>query len=266
MYVKKSVPRAAGSPGIGIQTRDHVSLIDVDDILFMPEPDSAGVVIVDDIILKPNAYAIDLYLTPGTHEVTSGADGDTDKVGFTPSFKGEHPGNEQEVREFKANCINKKFIVVIRYCSGKPADLIGTLCNPCKFMPSYTGYGESNTNEMTFTQISKGPDIFIYKGTLPMEEPLGALEETGKLQFVGDGQYQLINSQLTSIIGGAHGSVITLLGPTEGECPIADDEHVKFIAGNKFTLKPGAQITLRAFNAGTEGGGLLWLEQSRYVG
>lgn len=265
MYVKKSVPRAAGSPGLGIQTRDMMSIIDVDDILFMPAPDSKGVVISDNIVLKPGAYAYNIYMTPGTIEVTSAADGDTDKVGFTPSVKFEHPGNEQEVREFKANNINRKFIIVVRYCSGKPSDLIGTLCNPCKFSPSYTGNSESNTNEMTFTQISKGSDIFIYTGTIPMEEPLGTLADTGKLTIVGDGQYQLIASQLTSISGGAHGSVITMLAPADGDCLIADDEHVKFVGGNKFALRPGCQITLRAFNAGSEGGGLLWLEQSRYL-
>ncbi|MCS2862910.1 hypothetical protein NXW13_00885 [Bacteroides thetaiotaomicron] len=41
-------------------------------------------------------------------------------------------------------------------CSGKPADLIGTPCNLRKLSVSYTGSNESNTNELTFTQISKG--------------------------------------------------------------------------------------------------------------
>ena len=116
MYVKKSVPRASGNPGTGIKPRDLLMLIDIDDIAFMPSPDEKGVVIADDIVLKPGRYGYSIYMTQGTVEITSAAEGDTDKIGFTPSVKFEHPGNEQEVREFKANNINRKFIVVIRYC------------------------------------------------------------------------------------------------------------------------------------------------------
>ncbi len=263
MYVKKSVPRAAGSPGIGLQVRDQISLIDVDDIIYMPAPDSKGVMIAENIILKPDAYAINIYMTPGTVEITSAADGDTDKVGFTPSVKFSHPGNEQEVREFKVNNINRKFIAIVRYCSGKPADLIGTLCNPCKLTPSYTGNNDGNTNEMTFTQISKGDDIFMYSGTIPSEEPVDTMGEDGVLNVSGEGMYQTAATQLTKVVGGTHGQVVTLMGPATGECVIADDEHVKFKGGDKFALTPGAQLTLRAFNNGEAS--CLWLEQSRYV-
>lgn len=123
-YIKKSVPRAEGNPGTGIQPRDQLTLIDIDDIAFMPSPDDKGVVIADNIVMKPGRYGYNIYMTQGTIE-------------------------------FKANSINRKFIVVIRNCSGKPADLIGTICNPCKLTPSYTGNNESNTNEMTFTHISR---------------------------------------------------------------------------------------------------------------
>lgn len=37
-YLKKSVPRADGNPGTGIQPRDQLTLIDIDDIAFMPTP------------------------------------------------------------------------------------------------------------------------------------------------------------------------------------------------------------------------------------
>lgn len=266
-YVKASVPRAAGNPGTGIQVRDQLSLIDIDDIAFMPAPDDKGVVIVDDIIMKPDRYAYNLYMTPGTIEVTSAAEGDTDKIGFTPSIKFEHPGNEQAVREFKVNNINRRFIIVIRYCSGKPADLIGTVCNPCKLTPSYTGNNESNTNEMTFTQISKGNDIFIYKGTVTLEEPVTTIESGVKVvNFVSEGQYQLSSGQavIDEISGGAHDAVITLLG-VAGTSPTVSPNGGKILlrGGNVFTATEGSQITFRAFDTGD--GGIMWIEQSRYV-
>lgn len=266
-YIKTSVPRAAGNPGTGIQPRDQLTLLDIDDIAFMPSPDDKGVVIVDNIVMKPGRYGYNLYMTQGTIEITSAAEGDTDKIGFTPSIKFEHPGNEQAVREFKVNSINRKFILIVRYCSGKPADLIGSLCNPCKLTPSYTGNNESNTNELTFTQISKGNDIFIYKGTVPLEEPVSTLEGGAKtVAFVSDGQYQLASGTavINEITGGAHDAVITLLG-VSGTVPTVASTAGKILlrGGKAFTASEGSQLTLRAFDAGE--GGIMWIEQSRYV-
>lgn len=265
-YIKTSVPRASGNPGTGIQPRDQLTLIDIDDIELMPQPDDKGVVIADNIVMKSGRYGYNIYMTQGTIEITSAAEGDTDKIGFTPSIKFEHPGNEQAVREFKVNSINRKFIIVVRYCSGKPADLIGTMCNPCKLTPSYTGNNESNTNEITFTQISKGDDIFIYKGTVPLEEPVSTVE-SGEIAvaFVSDGQYQLSSGSavIDEITGGVHGAVITLLG-VAGTAPTVSATSGKIIlrSGKVFTATEGSQITLRAFDSGE--GGILWLEQSRY--
>ncbi len=103
----------------------------------------------------------------------------------------------------------------MRYCSGKPADLIGSICNPCKITPSYTGNNESNTNEFTLAQISKGDDIKIYKGTVPLEEPVSVVEAGVKVvPFVTEGQYQLSGGSavIDEIEGGAHDAVITLRG------------------------------------------------------
>lgn len=266
-YVKVSVPRPEGNPGRGIQPRDQLTLIDIDDIAFMPSPDAKGVVIWDDIVMKPDKYAYNLYMTPGTIEISNPAEGDTDKVGFTPSIKFEHPGNEQAVREFINNSINRKFIIIVRYCSGKPSDLIGTVCNPCKLTTTYTGNNESSSNEMTFAQISRGEGIFIYKGTVTLEEPVTTIESGVKVvNFVSEGQYQLSSGQavIDEISGGAHDAVITLLG-VAGTSPTVSPNGGKILlrGGNVFTATEGSQITFRAFDTGD--GGIMWIEQSRYV-
>lgn len=267
MYIRKSVQRAAGNPGIGIQLRDQLVLLNVDDIAYMPAPDDKGVVIVDNIVMRPGRYGICLYMTPGTAEITSAAEGDTDQIGFTPAIKFNHPGNNQEVREFKVNELNSKFIGIMRYCNGKPADLIGTLCNPCTITPSYTGNKDGNTNEFTLQQISKGNDLFIYKGTIPLEEPVTTVTAAAtSVTFSADGQYQLSAGEaaIASITGGSDGSLITLLG-CEGTSPTVAPVTGKIVlkAGKTFTATAGSQLTLRAFNAGGEN--LMWIEQSRYV-
>lgn len=269
-YIKKSVPRAAGNPGIGINPTDQLVLIDIDDILTMPEPDDKGVVIDDNIVMKPGRYAYCVYMTPGTIEVSSAAEGETDQIGFKPTVKFSHPGNEQEVREFKANSINRKFIVIVRYHSGKPTDLIGSCCNPCTFTPAYTGNKDANTNEMTFAQISKGSDIFMYKGTVTLEEPVATVATGAKVvPFTRDGQYQLTSgaAAIDSITGGQHGSVITILG-VAGTSPTVVSTAGKIVlkGGKTFTATPGSQLTLRAVDAGGADGNMLWVEQSRHAG
>ena len=206
-------------------------------------------------------------MTPGTIEISNAAEGDTDKIGFTPSIKFEHPGNEQAVREFITNSINRKFIIIIRYCSGKPSDLIGTLCNPCKLTTTYTGNNEGSANEMTFAQISKGDGIFIYRGTVTLEEPVTTVESGSKVvTFVSEGQYQLSPGQavIDEISGGAHDAVITLMGVAGTSPSISPSEGKILLRGGKtFTATEGSQITFRAFDTGD--GGILWIEQSRYV-
>lgn len=266
MYIPKSIYREQGNPGIGIQPRDLLVLYNVNDILFMPQPDDKGVVIEQDIVLKKGCYGIEIYMTQGTAEITSAAEGDTDKIGFTPSVKFSHPGNSREVREFKVNEINSKFIAVVRYCSGKPADLIGTLCNPCRVTPSYTGNNDGNANEFTVQQISKGNDIFIYKGAIPLEEPSVVVESgASEIRYSGDGIYQTSAgvASIASISGGSQDAVITITG-TSGEAPtLSSSERVLLKGGKTFTASEGSQITLRAVDAGEAG--IIWVEQSRFV-
>lgn len=268
MYIKQSVRRAAGNPGIGLQPRDELVLIDVDDIAHFPSPNDRGVVIEDNIVLRPGCYAYSIYMTQGTVELTSAAEGDTDKIGFTPSIKFSHPGNETEVREFKANSVNRKFIVIVRYCSGKPSDLIGSPCNPCKLTPSYTGNNEGNANEMTFAQISKGDDIKIYTGTVTLEEPVAEVDiEATTIQYVADGQYQLsnINKSYSQIDGGQHGALITILGAGDGQAAVTQGDigNVMLVGGKKFIANEGSQLTLKAFVTDANGS-VTWIEQSRH--
>ena len=73
-YVKASVRRPAGNPGNGIQPKDQLVIYDVDDILSFPPRNDAGVVIEEDIVMKAGRYAIGIYLTPGTAEISSNSE------------------------------------------------------------------------------------------------------------------------------------------------------------------------------------------------
>ena len=267
-YIKASVTRPAGNPGKGIQPRDLLVIYDVDDIAYFPERNAAGVVIEEDIVMKAGCYGVELYITPGTAEITSASEGDPDAEGFTPSVKANHPGNSREIREFKTNMTGRNLIVAVSYCSGKPTDLVGSPCNPVRLTSSYTGNNEQNTNELTFTQAMKGDDVAIYNGTLPLAEPVATIA-TGirNVTYAGDGQYQLTSGEaaIESVTGGHHGAVITLVG-TGGTAPTVAASNVFMLKdGRAWTGSEGAQLTLRAFQkAATGENQLVWIEQSRY--
>lgn len=264
MYVKQNITRPEGNPGKGITPKDMMSIIDVDDILSFPPRDESGIKLEGNIVLKPGAYSIDLYMTPGTVEVTSNTEGDPDAMGFTPTVKGNHPGNRREVREFKTHFLGRKVIVIMSYCNGDK-DLFGSPCNPMQLAVNYTGNKDANSSEMTFSQISKGDDIAVYNGTIPSMEPVATVEAAATtFAAPREGQYQLSAGEaaIASITGAKHGQIITLLG-TSGTAPtVPAGENILLKNGSTFTAVAGSQLTLQAFQNGA--GSIVWFEVSRY--
>lgn len=170
-YIKVSVPKPGANAGTGLIPKSAISFIDVDDIDTFPARDTQGVVIATAITLKTNAYAVTVYATPDSIELASPSEGDTDNEGFVPTLKFKHPGNKQEIREFKTGMLGRHLVAIVDYCNGAPKDLIGSPCNPVKMQVSYTGNKDGNGNEFTFTQLVKGDDIAIYEGAMPTTTP-----------------------------------------------------------------------------------------------
>ena len=168
-YVKASVARPEGQPGRGLNPKDRLVVIDVDDIDVFPARGDDGVTISTDITMKQGKFGVGIYLTPGTANVTSNSEGDADAEGFKPSVQISHPGNKAEIRAFKQNWLGKNCIVILEYCDGTK-DLIGSPCNPCKLAVEYNGTNEANANQLTFEQVSKGDDIAIYAGAVTTDE------------------------------------------------------------------------------------------------
>lgn len=271
-YVKKSVKKPDGPAGRSILGRDEVILIDVDDLKVMPDTDEGGVAVVEDIILNEGAYPFGVYLTPGTAEVTENSEGDPDQEGFLPQIKGKHPGNRQEYREFKHNCINRRFIALYRYCDGT-VDLIGSPCNPVRLQNAYTGNSSGNSNEFTLAQSFRGDGIRIYKGTIPAQEEKTYTYDKGvaDLGTLTNGQQYAVDKThvLTTLSNGKAGDVITLKGSsdsTNASVVKAQSADVAgsniLLSGGDLTLTAGSQVTLKAIDTGK---GIVWVEQSRYT-
>ena len=133
---------------------------------------------------------------------------------------------------------------------------------------NYTGNKDGNASEFTFTQISKGDDIGIYKGTIPHEEPVATVPASAtEIPFKGRGQYKLSAgaAKIATIKGAKHGDLFSLLGVVSGVAPTVEKAgQTAFMLknGKTFTASPGSQITFKAFDTG--GGAIQCVEQSRF--
>jgi hypothetical protein len=264
---KVSVPKPSNNAGLGLKAKPGIAFYETSDILTMPERDENGVLMSGNIVLKPNAYAITVYATQDTIELDSNSEGDTDNEGFKPSVKFKHPGNKQEIREFKSATLGKSLIAVVDYCDGNPKDLIGDICNPVTMKVNYKAGKDANGNEFTFQQISKGLDIAMYGGTIALAEPKAVVPAgDAEIALVGEGEYQLTgddtSAAITTVTGASHGLVFTLLGAPTATAP-AIAASTTFILRNGATWNgtAGAQITFKAYKSGASA--YVYIEQSR---
>ena len=265
-YIKVNVNKAPGiAPGQGLQAKEAITLIDVEGLISLGARDGKGVLINDPVVLKDSEYAITIYATQDTIELDSNSDGDTDNEGFTPSLKFKHPGNKQEVREFKANWIGRKCIVILDHCDGSGKDLIGSLCNPCKMQVNMKANKDATSNEFTFAQLMRGDDIAIYDNTVPYAEPKDVLDAAAtSVPLIGEGQYQLTAGAavITAATGASHGLLFTLLGITSGTAPTLEATSSFILKdGEAWTGGAGKQITFKAFKSGATA--YTFIEQSR---
>ena len=264
---KVSIPKPSNNAGLGLKAKAGIVFYETDDILTMPQRDANGVYIPGTIVLKPNAYAISVYATQDTIELDSNSEGDTDNEGFKPSVKFKHPGNKQEIREFKARTLGKSLIAVVDYCDGTPKDLIGDVCNPVKMQVNYKAGKDANSNEFTFQQITKGLDIAMYGGTITLDEPVDTLAAGAtEVALIGEGEYQLTgdstSAAIATVTGATHGMVFTLLGATSATAPhIAASSTFILKDGATWNGTSGAQITFKAYKSGSSA--YVFFEQSR---
>lgn len=238
MYIKTNVLKPGSNAGTGLKAKSIITVVDIDDVAAFPSRDDKGVVLDGALAMKAGKYAIKIYATQDTIELTSNSEGESDNEGFIPSLKFNHPGNKKEIREFKANMLGRDLVVIVDYCDGKPRDILGSPCEPMKLQVAFTGDKDQTANELTFTQAIKGNDIGIYNGGVPYAEPLVTLAaKATTIPLSGEGEYQLtgdsIAAEISTVTGAVHGMMFTLLGAPSGTAPTIE-------AGGVFLLKNGA--------------------------
>ncbi len=245
-----------------------VTFIDVDDIQTEASRDSKGIVIAGNHVFKENTYAIQLYATPDSIAGKSTSQGDIDAEGFIQEVVFSHPGSAQEIREFKANWINRNIMIIVEHCSDGSKDQYGASCAPLRMKSEAVDDKDKNTSTLTFSSALKGPEVAIYQGTITLSGPVDTvpLNATTIDLSAGPGEYQLSdNNQVTVITACSNavdGMVFTLLG-SGGEEPATITKANDFLlaSGTTWTGLSNSRITFRAFKS--DSAAWKFIEQSR---
>ena len=166
-YVKASVLKTNNNAGRPLSFMDRVVLFDWNDVLTVPARDANGILVSGNLVMKPGAPAIEMYVTPKTLKVYDTSEGDPDKKGFIQHLEFEHPGDELAYAEFAENAINVNFGAIVRRCDGSNSRLLGTPCCPLQFQHEGQNDSEAVTNMVKFESLLRGPKIAHYAGTIP---------------------------------------------------------------------------------------------------
>ena len=256
-YVKVSVGKPGDNKGVGGDKKDKVIVFDWDDVLINPARDAGGIVITSDIVMKPGAYMVELYATQSTIKAAADSEGDPDAKGITQTFEFGHPGDSVDIREFRANWMNKNIGIIMQRCSSEKLSLFGTPCSPMQMVFKAEDDKDKNLTTFTFKSTQKGPDVADYQGTITLSTVVAteAADATSVDLLPGKGRYQLTSGTaaavaITTCTNAVEDLAFTLVG--------SGGTHPSTISGGDFLLSngtawsaiSGAEITFRCFKAG----------------
>ncbi len=255
-YVKVDIAKPGDNKGVGGDKKDKIVLIDVDDVATMPSRDANGIVITGNIVMNSGAYMVKLYGTQNTIKAGADSEGDPDAKGITQTVEFEHPGDSQEIREFRANWMNKNVMIVIERCSTSKKNLYGTPCAPLQMVFKSEDDKDKNKTTFTFKSTQKGPDVADYQGTLTLTAVVATVAANAtSVTLAGGGRYQLTTGSaaiatITTCSNAVDGEVFTLIG-SGGTYPSAISGTDFLLAeGTAWSAIAGAEITFKTFKNG----------------
>jgi len=170
MFAKVSILKKSDNAGRPESFKDRIVLVDTADILNFPTRDAKGILMAgvdNNLTVKPDANAIEIYVIPKTLKIANKGEGDADKKGYIQSMEFEHPGDELEFNEFAENCVNKNFVALVSRWDGSRKRLLGTPGCPLQFSDEGQNDSDAITNKIKFESLIRGPRIAHYEGTIP---------------------------------------------------------------------------------------------------
>lgn len=260
MYIPTSVtkPRGNKSPGASAPKDPNVTIVRAEDIQSFPPRNENGVLLDGSIVMKPNAFMIQVYMTPSTIDASFTTEGEEDAEQFKHTFKGEHPGDELEILEFIQNNTGRDLIIIYGSCTEMIKKVMGSKCAPMKLKTESQDNKDGRKKIMTFEQIvATGFVPAHYEGNVVLEEPTAAA--TLALTITSESLIQKLPAasepdEITvSSITAAHGSVATLIGGGGSETAVLESgANVILKDGANWSALDGAVIHLKVYEADTK--------------
>jgi hypothetical protein len=257
-YVKLSVLKPGDNKGVGGDKKDKIIVFDWDDVLTVPARDSKGIVITGNLVFNSGAYMSKVYATQSSIKAGADSEGDPDAKGITQSIDFEHPGDSVEIREFRANWMNKNIGIIIEKCSSSLKNLYGTPCAPLQMVFKAEDDKDKNKTTFTFKSTQKGPDVADYQGTTTFDAVVAtpAADATSINLVTGEGRYQLTVGtaavvDITTCTNAVAGSKYTFLGSGGTYPPAITGDDFVLANGTAWSGISGAEITFEAFKDGS---------------
>ncbi len=262
-YIKKNVARAntGTSPGAYKAKKPNVTIVDNDDVLTFPDRDSKNVKQVGNYVLKPNARMIKIYMTPETIEASFEAEGPEDGKVFKQMFKGEHPGETLDIKEYIQNWLGRPVTVFEENCRNNVINTYGTPCSPLKLNPSFTSNKEGTKHIISFEQPN--PTEFLpgyYEGTLSFGDPFAVVAAVISLLIASGNTYKLKSFDATEVltidaIDLEHGAIVSVIGgggddPATLATGVNGPVTIVTVNGTSWVALEDAVIDFRVFKAG----------------
>lgn len=210
-----------------------------DDVEYFPPTDSTEVVLLGDILLKPGATVIKLYITNTSQEYSFESAGEKDNRAFRVRFIGTHPGTELEALEFSKKNHDMDFIVLIpEGLSSNNAKILGTPDAPLTFKVSHKNNKDGSKYDMIFEQEMPSEDVYLhYTGSLSTEGNISSWDpELGNLPEPGVYKIKSLSDLMFT-----DGSVSGFTQPGQRIILLGDDSTM----GGFMTLVTGTKIILR---------------------
>ena len=258
MYFPKTVKKTES--GAASPAKPNVTFLRADDVLGNIVRDGNGVRILGDIVPKPGAKMIQVYMTPSKQEKNYASDGDEDQETITQTFVGWHPGDSLDINEFVQNNLGVGYIIIADNCTDGNMRVYGTLCSPMKLNVEKTNDESGNGVQMTFEQAVGTKFVpGFYSGSLAFAEP-HSTDEDLNLTVANGSQYLLDASAAGEALDVVsidipHGETVTLIGqggttPMKLENGASTAATVILKDGTQWNALKDATITLRVFDDG----------------
>lgn len=269
MYIPVTVNRPAGaSLGAPAPQEPNVTIVALEDILYFPQRDSKGVLMVGNFAMKPGAKMIQFYQTAVKAKASMESEGDGDSITVKHKFETEVPGDQLEMNELLANWMGVDAIVIYGSCVDAYRQVVGTKCAPVKLKLSSQDDNEARKKMLVFEQEAKSRYVLgRYTGSLSLATNYAvAVDDIDLVPLVvaNGPTIQLPELAVTAVIGFnpdgnniPHGGMVTLIGgggagpATLASTAVVPGAYVVLLrSAQTWVALKNATITLQVFMSG----------------